>query len=197
MIIPSLYDEYDRGAKALSGEIDFPDLARTFEFSQISKDFNKGYRMKFLKVAYAIQMPNAYVQKTAEEEKGDKLTKEESGDLKERIKFAWIWLSEYAPKDFKFEVKKALPKINLSETQKKVVVELAGVFGNKKSWKGEDLHKAIYEIKERLRADPKEVFGAIYQIFLEKESGPQVGWLLASLDYDFVLKRLDEATKLS
>lgn len=195
MTIPSFVDEYDRAAKTYQGKIDFPDLARTFELSQVNKNFNKGYRMKFTKVAYAIQMPNCNIKKIAEEEKSAKLVKEELADLDSRVKFAARWLQKFAPEDFKFEVQKTMPKISLNKAQKEAIKELIKVFQSKKEWKGEELRSEIYKIKEKLDAQPKEVFEAIYQIFLGKDSGPQAGWLLASLDPQFVLERLTEAIK--
>jgi lysyl-tRNA synthetase class 1 len=39
---------------------------------------------------------------------------------------------------------------------------------------------------------PKDAFSAIYLSILGKDSGPQAGWLLASLDKEFVVKRLKE-----
>ncbi|GAH15272.1 unnamed protein product, partial [marine sediment metagenome] len=35
-------------------------------------------------------------------------------------------------------------------------------------------------------------FSAIYIIFIGKDSGPQAGWFLTSLDRNFVIKRLKE-----
>ena len=195
MVIPSLYDEYDRAAKAYAGEIDFPDLARTFEYSQIKKGVGGGLRIKFSKIAYAIQMPNINLDMWAKDEKGSELTKGEKGEFEERIKFARIWLSSFAPEEFKFEIKQSLPKLSLNDTQKNALKELSIIFKSEKNWKGEDLHKEIYNVKEKFGAQPKEVFGAIYQIFLGKDSGPQAGWLLASLDPPFVLKRLEDAIR--
>jgi len=39
----------------------------------------------------------------------------------------------------------------------------------------------------------RQSFAAIYVAFLGRESGPRAGWLLASLDKDFVVRRLTEA----
>jgi len=39
----------------------------------------------------------------------------------------------------------------------------------------------------------RQSFAAIYVAFLGRDSGPRAGWLLASLDKDFVVRRLTEA----
>jgi lysyl-tRNA synthetase class 1 len=50
-------------------------------------------------------------------------------------------------------------------------------------------------VKNELSANPKEVFSALYKIFLDKDSGPQAGWFLGSLEKDFVIGRLKEANE--
>ena len=39
----------------------------------------------------------------------------------------------------------------------------------------------------------REAFAAVYRAFLDRPNGPRAGWLLASLDRAFVIKRLREA----
>lgn len=192
MVISNLYDEYDRSHKAFVKEIDFPDLAKVYELSQTSSSFNNGYKMKFTKVAHLIQIPNVDIIKTAEEEKGSKLDELELTELKLRAKYAQIWLDKFAPDSFKFDVKKKMPSIKLTENQKKVIKALFEKFITRDNWTGEELQKEIFSLKDELGVEPKEIFSAIYSIFLGKDSGPQAGFLLASLDYDFVKERLSE-----
>jgi len=39
----------------------------------------------------------------------------------------------------------------------------------------------------------RDSFAAIYRAFIGRDNGPRAGWLLASLDKDFVVRRLLEA----
>jgi lysyl-tRNA synthetase, class I len=190
MAIASLYDEYDRSHKAHLKEIDFPDLAKVYELSQISEKFNNGYKMKFTKVAHAIQIPNADIYRMAEEEKGSNLNELERAELNERIKYARIWLDKFAPESFKFEILKEAPKITLTDNQKRVAASLLEIFNTQKNWSGSDLQQEIYSLKDKLHVEPKEIFTTIYQLFIGKDSGPQAGFLLASLDRDLVMNRL-------
>lgn len=187
--IPLLFDDYDRAMKAYQKEIDFPDLGRAYEIVQ-DKGFEPGYRMRFSKVAFAIQMPNPDLIRDAEAEKGSKLTGYESTRLAERAEYAQKWLDKYAPSDFVFKVLEQDPKIKLSDIQKEFLSKLAEVFKSKSDWSGEELHSELHEVKKSMEISPKDAFSAIYLSFLGKESGPQAGWLLASLDHDFVSKRL-------
>lgn len=192
MVVPNLFDEYDKGALALRGEMDFPDLAKAFEFSQIKEDFNKGYRMRFSKLAYAIQMPNIDVAKMAAEENGSELTSAEKEDLETRIRFAKIWLEKFAPEEFRFEIKKETPQVSLSNDQKNFLSKLAISLKDIKSWDGDSIKQFIFDTKNETDINPKDGFVAIYRLFLGKDSGPQAAWLLASLEKDFVIKRLSE-----
>ena len=47
------------------------------------------------------------------------------------------------------------------------------------AWSGDTLHAYLHELKAELGPSPREAFGAIYQAFLGKDSGPQAGWLMA------------------
>jgi len=187
--IPNLFDDYDRAMKAFQKEIDFPDLGRAYEIVQ-EKGFEPGYRMRFSKVALAIQMPKIDIHKEAENEKGSKLTKSELANLDERIIYAQKWLDKYAPADYVFKVLDKEPTITLSKVQKDFLTKLIEIFKTKKDWKGEELHSELHEVKKSMEISPKDAFSAIYLSFLGKESGPQAGWLLASLDHDFVATRL-------
>ncbi|MBW6431918.1 hypothetical protein K0A96_01895 [Patescibacteria group bacterium] len=64
------------------------------------------------------------------------------------------------------------------------------IFETKKDWSGADLQREIFSLKDKLQVEPKEIFTTIYQLFIGKDSGPQAGFLLASLDRDLVIKRL-------
>ncbi len=192
--IPNLFDDYDRAMKAYLGEMDFPDIARAWEIVQ-DAGFEAGYRMRFSKVALAVQMPRVDIYTEAAAEKGSALSKSELANLEERILYAKKWLEKYAPADFIFKVAEAMPEITLNTTQRDFLSQLLLSFKAKSGWTGEELHGEIHEIKKQTEISPKEAFSAIYLSFLGKESGPQAGWLLASLEPKFVEDRLTKATK--
>lgn len=189
--VPKLYDSYDRAREAFFGRLDFPDIAKAFKICQteIPKD---GYRMRFIKIAYAIQMPRVDVFSLAQEEKGIKLNISERNDLEERIEYAKKWLKDFAPEDYVFEVKKELPKIELTIEQKSFLKILNKTL-EKSEWDGQTIHTTIHDIKNETKISPKKAFEAIYLVFLGKESGPQAGWLISSLEKDFVTSRIKQS----
>ncbi len=195
--IPLLYDEYDRCAAdylnpPAGGDTD---MARAFFFTEtdLEKDLPQ-YYLRFSKIANFLQMPRIDILTYAKEEKTSDLTEVEKVEIENRIEVAKKWLADYAPESVKFTVQENLPEItkNLTETQKNYLHQLADVISKQEKWTGEDLHKAIHDLKNETAIAPKDAFSAIYITILGKDSGPQAGWLLASLDHDFVVERLRE-----
>ena len=64
-----------------------------------------------------------------------------------------------------------------------------------RAWAGEELHAHLHALRAEMGLTPRDAFGAIYQAFLGKDSGPQAGWFLTALDRQFVLRRLREAAQ--
>jgi len=195
--IPLLYDEYDRCLDQYLADAE-ADLSRAYYFSKI--DTNKiepTYRLRFSKIAYMLQMPRVDILEYAKEEKGSDLTKEETEEIENRVKVAKDWLEKFAPENYKFTIQKELPSEakDLTDEQKKFLAKIAEIIELKPKWAGEDLHQAIHGIRQELNIPPRDAFSAIYIVVLGKDSGPQAGWLLASLDKDFVVNRLRNILK--
>ena len=62
---------------------------------------------------------------------------------------------------------------------------------------GEQWQAAIFAVAADHGIDAKAAFSAIYFAFLGRPNGPRAGWLLASLERDFVIRRLREAGELT
>jgi lysyl-tRNA synthetase class 1 len=192
--IPLLYDEYDRCAKDFQDKAD-TDMARAFFYTEKGL-FDKlpTYYLRFSKIANFLQMPRMDILAYAKEENGKELTEVEKEEIENRIKVAKLWLSGYAPESVKFAVSDSIPETakSLSDAQKTYLAKIADAISTQEKWTGEDLHAKIHEIKNEMQIEPKQAFSAIYLSFLGKDSGPQAGWLLASLDQKFVINRLKE-----
>lgn len=190
--IPVLYDQYDKLAEQYKTVKD-DDYARLFEFIHPGhKVPEAGFLMRFSQVAFVVQMPHMDLMKEAETLKGSALTDAEKAELEERAAYAKRWLAEYAPEKYVFKLQDALPDIakDFPAQTKEALRALAALARttDDNNWPamGEELHQALHKTKE---------FKAIYQAFLGKESGPKAGWFLSSLPRQFVLARLDEASK--
>lgn len=200
--IPNLYDEYDRAAAAYFGQAEAQspaqaelvrDHSRTFYYSRTSGEQPRCFRMRFAKVATLMQMSTVDVFDVAAEEKGAPLTPEDRTELQQRMEDARRWLASYAPDHYKFQVKPSMPAVVLSPAQREFLGRIASIVAERQ-WTGEELHNRIHNLKAEMGISSKEAFSAIYLAFLGKDSGPQAGWFLASLDRAFVLTRLREAS---
>ncbi|MDR7549487.1 MAG: lysine--tRNA ligase [Armatimonadota bacterium] len=191
--IAHLYDEFDRAAAAYFGRHDDPDLARTFYYSHPPGPIADAVRLRFTRVAHISQISSADLFKEAEAEKGGPLTDDDRRELAARQADARRWLQTYAPAAHRFEVQPTLPDgaAALSDVQRRFLADLATLVES--GLRDEALHAAIHALKGQHGLAPKAAFGAIYQAFLGKDSGPQAGWFLSALDREFVVRRLHEA----
>jgi len=193
--IPNLFDEYDKAILAYNDPQTHTDLAKVAEYSQKEGKPFTGFRPRFIKLAYSIQLPRVDVYKEAEDEKGSPLDDSERNEIKRRIAYAEKWLTNFAPEQFKFEVSEIIPQnLSLSSEQKNFLGDLADKF-SECGWEGQEIHEIIHSTKKITNINPKDAFSAIYFIFLGKDFGPQAGWFLSSLERDFVLNRISEAIK--
>ena len=58
-------------------------------------------------------------------------------------------------------------------------------------WNPETIHDSFYELQESYKIPAKEYFRIMYLILLGKERGPRLGFFLATISRDFVVKRLE------
>ena len=192
--VPRLYDWYDELAKGVrEGKAD--DYSRLYALCELPENragFTTPWRMRFREVAFIVQMPHLELRKEAEEAKGTELTEDEIEKLEERARYAKFWLATYAPAEFKYELQDEIPSTELSDVQKKALAVLADYLQASERT-GEALHLRLHEMKTEIPIQPKELFQALYRIFLNRDSGPKAGWFLAGLPRDFVVKRLNEA----
>ena len=192
--VPRLYDWYDElGEEVRAGAAD--DRTRLYALCALPADraaLVAPWQMRFREVAFIVQMAHLSLADEAARVKGSPLTPEEGKLLDERARYAKFWLTMYAPEEFKYELQDTLPEVELSDVQKKALAELAEYLqGGERT--GEELHALLHEMKTSVPIQPKELFQAIYRIFLNRDSGPKAGWFIAGLSRDFVVTRLTEA----
>ncbi|MFZ2500679.1 MAG: lysine--tRNA ligase [Minisyncoccia bacterium] len=194
--VPRLYDWYDELAEEVrSGAAD--DHTRLYALCELPADragLTALWQMRFREVAFVVQMAHLSLEEEAGRVKGGQLTEDEARALKERARYAKFWLATYAPEEFKYVLQEEMPDVELSDIQKKALGALCD-FMQSDERSGEDIHALLHEMKTSVSISPKELFQAIYRIFLNRDSGPKAGWFLAGLPRDFVIARLHEAVK--
>lgn len=117
--------------------------------------------------------------------------KEQSETIKSELAFIDEWLTNSAPDDVRFDLSERANPEDFSEQQKKYLADLASKIEEApKDADGEWFHKAIYEFKDSSGLEPKELFVTLYQVLIDKDSGPRAGWFLSILPRDWLIKRL-------
>lgn len=176
MAIPDLFDEYDKCWQAYVEGTD-EDFARAFALAQIKEvpGKTKIFLTRFREVAQVIQMPNTEAKTYFEEKKGSKLEAREIEILEERIKYAKVWLEQYAPEEARFDVAaaKTRTKGKLSpEFYQKLTKEIESAAS------AEELEKGLYLLIKESGSSSKEVFGELYTHLIGKPYGPKLAWVI-------------------
>lgn len=179
--IPKLFDDYQKAADAYKTKSD-PDLARIFELSQVVDTIKLPPQVRFSVLTQWVQMPNM---QEKIEEKG----------LAEWAKYAKVWVEKYAPQSEKFVVQKEMPQKTheLSEKQKEFLKKVGEELDKDRD--AEALQKDLFDFAKEIGISSKDAFSAIYISLIGKDHGPKAGWLLLSLDKQFIKQRILDIVK--
>ena len=189
-----LFDEYDRFAESYYSGESKDDMAKAWEQSQINSiPKTKPFYPRFRDVVNFVQNPAIDIKEQVVKQKGKSLTTEDTTVLDERIKYAKIWLKNYAPKEAVFQVSAKVPAeaVGLTAPQKSYLKEAAKLLDSQ-DWQPEQLQQALYELSKKHNIPAKAAFQAIYVALLGKTHGPKAGWLLLDQEKDFAVRRLEE-----
>ena len=183
------YDKLEEEYKANSLE---DNSSRAFELSQIG-DYSA--RSKSVSYRHLVTLTQS---KSSIEEVIDAFLKigeiqefssKDKATLKTRMACIKGWLENYAPESVKFEIQEEAPEIKFSHHE-------LGLIGHLKAtlveieWKSQNLHDSFYSLQDKHNIPAKEYFKVMYNILLDKDRGPRLGFFLASMEREFVLNRL-------
>ena len=204
--VPRLFDEFDKFAAAtagreVKGEI-APGYEATFRYSLLDPNADvateaAAYRPPFAHLALLVQVPGVDTAARVETEKGSELTERETAILEERIDAAQAWLTTYAPETAKVAIQPELPAAarEMTDDMRGYLRAVAIAAETLPPYPGgADWQNLLFEAAVGLGMQTnRRSFSALYLAFLGRENGPRAGWLLASLDKEFVVRRLLEA----
>ncbi|HEX5239540.1 MAG TPA: lysine--tRNA ligase [Candidatus Limnocylindrales bacterium] len=207
--IPRLFDEFDRLAAATAGKPVKGDLPPGYEgvfryslldpAADIAREAGL-FRPAFSHLTVLVQVPGADLAARVAAEKGGPLQPREQAILDERVQSARAWLEAYAPESSRMTVRHdGLPDAaaELRPAQRSFLANLAEeapeASPSAPGASGEAWQAAIFASAAAGGLAAGEAFRALYLAFLGRPSGPRAGWLLASLEREFVVGRLREA----
>ncbi|MEX2012040.1 MAG: lysine--tRNA ligase [Chloroflexota bacterium] len=204
--VPRLFDDFDKFCAATAGRDVHGELPAGHEqilrYSLLSPDTDvaseaAAFRSPFAHLAMLLQVPGVDIEERVAAEKGEPLTEREREILDERTASARGWLEEYAPEAARLVVRReGLPAeaADLDDNQRRFLGALAEAAGEPgATLSGEAWQGLIFLAAQDKDVAARRAFEAIYRAFLGRSNGPRAGWLLASLEPEFVRARLREA----
>lgn len=182
MAIPDLFDKYDESWKKKD---------RSFLLSQITQNVGREFNApRFRDIA------NYLSQGLSEKEVTEKFIESNIDDLAERIKYAQIWLKDYAPDEYRFDMKDIkLLDIKLTDVQKKYLGKIKDIYNDRET--PESLQISLYELTKEMKINTLDAFKAIYLSFIGKAHGPRAGMLLYNFGRQKVFERIDDVLSMS
>ena len=201
--IPRLFDEFDRLGDAIAGRDvkgEFaPGFEAVFRYSLLDPEADyeaeaARFRPRFGHLAVLAQVPGVDVGVAMAAEKGAPLDSAERAILDTRLRAVRGWLDNFAPESARMEVRDALPDgaASLTSEDRDFLAALADRVPAADA-DGEAWQSAIFATATERELPAGRAFKALYLAFLGRSNGPRAGWLLASLDREFVVDRLREA----
>ena len=118
--------------------------------------------------------------------------KDESKDhLEKMLQRLEIWLKNYAPDDFKFQIQENIDFDKIKQIERydeltKVLQEVMLLSSD-----SEALQQNLFELTKREGMQPKNMFKFVYLLLLGRERGPKAGNLLAALGRDRVKQQIE------
>jgi lysyl-tRNA synthetase class 1 len=203
--VPRLFDEFDRLGAATAGREVKGELPSghesIFRYSLLDPEADvaavaAAFRPAFGHLALLAQVPGVDVRERVGAEKGSGLTEAETAEFETRLAAVRRWLEAYAPERARLEVRRdAVPTEaeHLRPEQRGFLRSLASAARGEALASGEHWQSAIFAVAAEHGLDAKAAFNALYLAFLGRPNGPRAGWLLASLERDFVIRRLGDA----
>ncbi|MFX0120144.1 MAG: lysine--tRNA ligase [Candidatus Hodarchaeota archaeon] len=126
-------------------------------------------------------------------------TKEIETHIHNRLSQARNWVSDYAPPHLRINIPKQISKTIIHQIDEKMldlILKLARNLNSVK-WTEENIMQKMISLRQEASLTRKEMsdfFQLLYQILLGNPQGPRFAPFIASLDKEWVIKRLNEVT---
>jgi lysyl-tRNA synthetase class 1 len=138
----------------------------------------------------ALKDPDKTIEIIGRSEYAD-IVREDAEVVKAELRFIDAWLEKQAPNDVKFTLTVNVDQNEFTDAEKQFLATLAEKITNApENADGVWFHQAIYDLKDSVDLEPKEMFGTLYKALIDKQSGPRAGWFLSILPRDWLIKRL-------
>lgn len=192
------YEDFDRQERLAfgveSGNEKKVEMAkRVYELSQIEDmPSSMPFQPSFRHLTNVLQINDGNIEEARAYYAQDIKNERDERRFKQRSECALYWLQNYAPEDFKFNINKSRPSVEVNEKQSAYINDLKATLKN--DWNNfkedKDLHEKMYEIMHSHELKPNDVFPVLYQILISKEKGPKLAGFIQTIGQEKVLNLL-------
>ena len=195
-----VHDEFDRAEAAALGPKPeklgkWPLIRRTYELSCVGEVPTEApYRAPYRELCNRLQIFDGDAEKTLNRYYSDKVKTETDRTLfLNRCERAWTWLTTLAPDEFRYQINKDSPEIQLSTLQSSALDNLKSLVEtvDLDTIEANDLNQKIYDdVIRATDVDAKEFFQAVYQKLISRDKGPRLPSFLKEIGRDRLLNLL-------
>ncbi|MGE0173539.1 MAG: lysine--tRNA ligase [Oligoflexales bacterium] len=188
------YEEFDKIETMALGPVPekegkFPLIKRTYELSVVGPMPKRApIRPAFRELCDRLQICDMDSQRAYERFYSSKITDASDVTLfHARAEKAKAWLERYAPKEFRYTLRKTPNPTEFNSSQKQALNALSGLVKttNLDSIETKDLNQLIYdEVIRKTGCDSGEFFKAVYQCLIDRESGPRLPQFIKEIGKD-------------
>jgi len=193
-----LYDEYDDhekvffGEKTVANEKESLHMKRLFAISQLAGPGKYTERVPYHFAGFVGEIAKdktavLEILKSTGHIKG-KPTKEQTGEILERVALGQKWIEKYAPEEFKITVNGTVPAVELSVAQKAALKELGGKIAGAKN--ADELVNLFAELAQKHKLSAQDFYKACYLVLISRERGPRLAPFILAIGKEKVTKLL-------
>ena len=198
-----IYEDYDKCERSFYNKPDsekalkkWEKQARIYELSQVDKpEPAMPYQIQIRHLCNLLQIQSGDIEKVIEN-LGD-VTDAQKPKLVKRAECAWNWVKEFAPEDFRFEIKSPdSPLAAVTDAQAAAMVMIAEAVKEKMdSMEEREFSTNVYAAAEEYGLESADLFPAIYQALIGKDKGPRLVSFLYSIGSERVYSILSKYKK--
>ncbi len=200
--ILDMADEYDRMEKLFFGG-EFSEVeensVRAYEIAQHNNVPEKmPLQIPYRHLVNVVQMADDFdgvMEVLARTEDMSVANEEDLKRLKRRAECVRFWLNGFAPDMVKFSVCSSVPAGVELSMDEKIFFKTLTTRMMECAWDAETISKIISDTAKESPIGGKKGFQALYKIFIGKTAGPRLGNFVASMDRNFVMNRLNQASQ--
>jgi lysyl-tRNA synthetase, class I len=193
------YEDFDRQERLAFGletgnEKKVAVAKRVYELSQIEKKPEQmPFQPSFRHLCNILQINDGDREKARAFYQQEMKNERDTRRFEQRSKCALFWLENYAPEEFKFQMRSDKPDLIFTKEEKTFLASLVELFSTKETQEMSDkqLHEKMYQLIHAATIEPTTAFRHLYQILIGKDQGPKLAGFILSIGIDRVKERLE------